>query len=70
MAFVVDAIVTVIVTLVTQPKPVEELQGLVYGMANVGRARAPRTSGSGIASRGCWASGALGLAAILNIVFI
>ena len=35
VAFVVDAIVTVVVTLVTKPKPVEELQGLVYGMANV-----------------------------------
>ena len=35
MAFVADAIVTVIVTFVTQPKPIEELQGLVYGMANV-----------------------------------
>ena len=35
MAFVVDAIVTVLVTLRTQPKPIEELQGLVYGMANV-----------------------------------
>jgi solute:Na+ symporter, SSS family len=34
-AFVVDAIVTVLVTLRTTPKPVEELQGLVYGMANV-----------------------------------
>jgi SSS family solute:Na+ symporter len=34
-AFAADAIVTVIVTLVTQSKPVEELQGLVYGMANV-----------------------------------
>jgi SSS family solute:Na+ symporter len=34
-AFVVDAIVTVVVSLVTKPKPVEELQGLVYGMANV-----------------------------------
>ena len=34
-AFVVDAIVTVIVTLLTKPKPVDELQGLVYGMANV-----------------------------------
>ena len=34
-AFVVDAIVTVAVTLFTKPKPVEELQGLVYGMANV-----------------------------------
>ena len=34
-AFVADAIVTVAVSLVTQPKPIEELQGLVYGMANV-----------------------------------
>ena len=33
-AFVVDAIVTVIVTFMTTPKPVSELQGLVYGMAN------------------------------------
>ena len=33
-AFVADAIVTVIVSMVTQPKPIEELQGLVYGMAN------------------------------------
>src|SRR5215216_3582203 len=37
-AFVVDAIVTILVTLRTQPKPVEELQGLVYGMANVDEA--------------------------------
>jgi SSS family solute:Na+ symporter len=35
LAFVIDAIVTVVVTLMTRPKPVEELQGLVYGMANV-----------------------------------
>jgi solute:Na+ symporter, SSS family len=34
-AFLADAIVTVIVSMVTQPKPAEELQGLVYGMANV-----------------------------------
>jgi SSS family solute:Na+ symporter len=34
-AFVVDAIVTVAVSLATTPKPVEELQGLVYGMANL-----------------------------------
>ena len=38
LAFVVDAIVTVAVTLRTKPKPIEELQGLVYGMANDGRA--------------------------------
>ncbi len=34
MAFVVDAVVTVGVSLVTKPKPIAELQGLVYGMAN------------------------------------
>ncbi len=33
-AFIVDAIVTVVVSLRTAPKPVSELQGLVYGMAN------------------------------------
>jgi SSS family solute:Na+ symporter len=35
LAFVAVALVTVIVTLMTTPKPVGELQGLVYGMANV-----------------------------------
>ena len=39
MAFMADAIVTVAVTLVTKPKPIEELQGLVYGMANVDEGR-------------------------------
>jgi SSS family solute:Na+ symporter len=34
VAFVADAVVTVVVTLFTRPKPVEELRGLVYGMAN------------------------------------
>ena len=29
-----DAAVSVAVTLVTEPRPVDELQGLVYGMAN------------------------------------
>jgi SSS family solute:Na+ symporter len=33
-AFVVDAIVTIAVTTFTRPKPVAELQGLVWGMAN------------------------------------
>jgi SSS family solute:Na+ symporter len=35
LAFIVDAIVTIAVTVFTTPKPVEQLQGLVYGMANV-----------------------------------
>jgi solute:Na+ symporter, SSS family len=34
IAFCLDAVVSVGVTFVTEPKPVEELQGLVYGMAN------------------------------------
>jgi SSS family solute:Na+ symporter len=34
LAFVVDAVVSVLVTLRTEPKPISELQGLVYGMAN------------------------------------
>ena len=34
MAFVVDGIVTVLVSLRTEPKPISELQGLVHGMAN------------------------------------
>src|ERR1700742_1719626 len=32
LAFVVDALVSVVVTMGTQPKPIEELHGLVYGM--------------------------------------
>ncbi len=51
-AFVADAIVTVAVSIFTRPKPIEELQGLVYGMANGRRTRPPR-SGPGTASRGC-----------------
>jgi SSS family solute:Na+ symporter len=35
LAFVVDAVVSVLVTMRTRPKPVSELQGLVYGMANI-----------------------------------
>jgi SSS family solute:Na+ symporter len=34
LAFAVDAVVSVAVTLRTQSKPISELQGLVYGMAN------------------------------------
>jgi SSS family solute:Na+ symporter len=66
-AFVVDALVTVLVTMVTRPKPVEELQGLVWGMANVDEDAKRRHE--------WWESprllgfGALGLAALLTIIF-
>jgi SSS family solute:Na+ symporter len=67
IAFVADALVTVAVTMVTRPKPVHELQGLVYGMANVEeRARvvhpwweSPKLLGFTV----------LALAAVLTIVF-
>src|SRR5919108_848804 len=42
LAFVADPIVTIIVTLVTTPKPVSELHGLVYGMANIDEFEARR----------------------------
>jgi solute:Na+ symporter, SSS family len=67
-AFVLDAIVSVAVTFVTKPKPVEELQNLVYGMAAVDE--------DDVASEHVWyrrpatlAAGALGLTAILSFLF-
>jgi SSS family solute:Na+ symporter len=50
LAFVVDAVVTVLVTLRTRPKPVEELQGLVYGMANTegAQSRTPQILGGAV----------------------
>src|SRR4051794_15646148 len=65
-AFVVDAAVTVVVTLFTRPRPVEELQGLVWGMANVDESahkakwwESPKLLGFS----------ALGIGAVLTIVF-
>ncbi|TKK83957.1 sodium/solute symporter [Herbidospora galbida] len=34
-AFLVDAVISVVITLVTTPKPEEELRGLVYGLTDV-----------------------------------
>jgi SSS family solute:Na+ symporter len=63
IAFVVDAAVSVAVTTRTRPKPLEELQGLVYGMANedesVRQSAVPKVMGGGI----------LVCAAILTIIF-
>jgi SSS family solute:Na+ symporter len=66
LAFVSDAIVTVAVTLRTEPKPVHELQGLVWGMANVDEDKrrlkwweAPKTLGAIV----------IGIGAVLTIIF-
>jgi solute:Na+ symporter, SSS family len=71
-AFVIDAIVTVAVTLVTPPKPREELAGLVYGIPD------PDAPDPAIARRNrkWWESpallgwSALGITAVLSIVFL
>jgi solute:Na+ symporter, SSS family len=68
-AFVADAIVSVGVSLVTQPKPVEELQGLVYGMANVDE-HEPADEKVWYRKPGLLAAGVLGLVVALNVAFI
>jgi solute:Na+ symporter, SSS family len=67
-AFVADAIVTVVVTLMTTPKPVAELQGLVYGMANEDEF-ASRQVHRWWESPKLLGFTVLGLAAVLTIVF-
>jgi len=68
IGFAADLIVSAMVTLVTAPKPVEELQGLVYGMANTEEAISAE-------DRAWWRSPrlmaaiALGLSAVLTIIF-
>ena len=68
IAFVVDAIVSVGVSLFTQPKPVEELQGLVHGMANEDE-HVARSESAWYRKPSTLAAGALGLTAILSFVF-
>jgi SSS family solute:Na+ symporter len=68
-AFVADAVVSVGVTLVTKPKPVAELQGLVYGMANVDEDE-PAEERVWYRRPALLAAGALGLAIALNLAFI
>ena len=71
VAFVVDAVVTVAVTLVTKPKPVEQLAGLVWGVPDP----AAGDPHEGYVRR-WWESPkllgftALGLVAVLSIIFI
>jgi SSS family solute:Na+ symporter len=69
VAFCADAIVTVLVSLATKPRPVEELDGLVWGMA----AKEPEPTAE---ERVWWRQPkvlgaiAIGLVVILNIIFI
>jgi SSS family solute:Na+ symporter len=72
VAFAADAVVTVLVTLVTKPKPIEELRGLVWGVPDpdapeADRAGKPRTWWENPKVLGF---GALALTAALSIVFL
>jgi solute:Na+ symporter, SSS family len=69
VAFVADAVVTVAVSLATRPKPVEELRGLVYGMAE-GTERPSRRDRVWWRNPKLLGAGALALVVVLNIIFI
>jgi SSS family solute:Na+ symporter len=71
LAFSVDAIVLVVVSLLTRPKPDEELRGLVWGL------KRPEQESDAVVGDEAWfrspvilAVGALTLVVILNIIFI
>jgi SSS family solute:Na+ symporter len=71
VAFLADAVVTVAVSLVTRPKPEEELRGLVWGLAR--REPEPEPDASDrVWYRSPWllGAGAMALVVILNVVFI
>jgi solute:Na+ symporter, SSS family len=72
VAFVADAVVTVGVSLVTKPKPEEELRGLVWGLPRKDAEPERMEEGDDAWYRSVWLLGgvALGLVVILNIIFI
>src|SRR3954451_17547529 len=68
-AFFVDAVVTIAVTLITTPKPVEELQGLVWGMVNEEEASTAAEHDRWWESPKLLGFGAIALGAVLTIIF-
>ena len=69
VAFGADAIVSVVVTFFTEPKPVEELQGLVHGMANEDESKS-REDQTWYRQPWLLAVGALGLTVLVSIPFL
>ncbi|HEY0633188.1 MAG TPA: sodium/solute symporter, partial [Thermoleophilaceae bacterium] len=72
IAFVADAVVLVVVSLVTQPKPESELRGLVWGLK-----REEQEADDSVAGDEAWfrqpkvlGFGALAIVVVLNILFI
>jgi SSS family solute:Na+ symporter len=71
VAFLADAVVTVAVTLVTRPKPEEDLRGLVWGLKrDVVEDDSVRGDAAWYRSPYLLGGGAIGLVVILNLVFI
>jgi solute:Na+ symporter, SSS family len=68
-AFMADAVVTVGVSLFTTPKPIAELQGLVYGMAN-DPGREPRSERVWYRRPPLLAGGVLAATTGLSLMFI
>ena len=71
VAFVADAIVTVIVSLVTKPKPESQLRGLVHGLARLDTREEEVPASDRVWFRNPMLLGftALGLCAVLNVIF-
>jgi SSS family solute:Na+ symporter len=72
VAFAADAVVTVVVSLITPPKPEDELRGLVWGLPRKDAEPERMTEGDDAWYRSVWLLGgvAIGLVVILNIIFI
>jgi len=69
VAFVADAVVTVVVSLATQPKPVEELEGLVWGM-EAKREKESRRDRLWWRNPRLLGGVAIAIVVVLNIIFI
>ena len=72
VAFVADAVVTVGVSLVTQPKPDDELRGLVWGLTKKEEEPVEHDPADDAWYRSVWllAGGAIALILILTVIFI
>jgi SSS family solute:Na+ symporter len=72
IAFVADAVVTVGVSLATQPKPDDELRGLVWGLTKKEEEPVEHDPADDAWYRSVWllAGGAIALIVILSIIFI
>jgi solute:Na+ symporter, SSS family len=72
IAFIADAVVTVGVSLATQPKPDDELRGLVWGLTKKEEEPVEHDPADDAWYRSVWllAGGAIALIVILSIIFI